>query len=107
MAPRMRCGDRVLGYSVIGGTVVKTTPDHRSLITDHLPAYFFFAPRLRPRPATVFFGPLRVRALVRVRWPRTGSPRRWRLPRQVPRSIRRLMFIETSRRRSPSPVLLA
>ena len=26
-------------------------------------------------------GPLRVRALVRVRWPRTGSPRRWRMPR--------------------------
>ena len=24
-------------------------------------------------PATVFFGPLRVRALVRVRWPRTGQ----------------------------------
>jgi hypothetical protein len=29
--------------------------------------YFFFMPRRRPRPATVFFGPLRVRALVRVR----------------------------------------
>lgn len=27
-------------------------------------------------PATVFFGPLRVRALVRVRCPRTGNPRR-------------------------------
>ena len=26
-------------------------------------------------------GPLRVRALVCVRWPRTGSPRRWRKPR--------------------------
>ena len=33
-----------------------------------------------PRP-TVFFGPLRVRAFVFVRWPRTGSPRRWRMPR--------------------------
>ena len=32
-------------------------------------------------PATVFFGPLRVRALVRVRCPRTGSPRRCRSPR--------------------------
>ena len=31
-------------------------------------------------PATVRFGPLRVRALVRVRWPRTGRPRRWRMP---------------------------
>src|SRR5512140_132430 len=26
-------------------------------------------------------GPLRVRALVRVRWPRIGRPRRWRKPR--------------------------
>ena len=33
-----------------------------------------------PRP-TVFFGPLRVRAFVFVRWPRTGRPRRWRIPR--------------------------
>ena len=31
-------------------------------------------------PATVFLGPLRVRALVWVRWPRTGSPRRCRIP---------------------------
>ena len=33
-----------------------------------------------PRP-TVFFGPLRVRALVFVLCPFTGSPRRWRTPR--------------------------
>src|SRR3954452_6911019 len=31
-------------------------------------------------PATVFFGPLRVRALVCVRWPWTGRPRRCRMP---------------------------
>ena len=31
-------------------------------------------------PAMVFFGPLRVRALVLVRWPRTGRPRRCRMP---------------------------
>src|SRR6185437_15825807 len=31
-------------------------------------------------PAIVFFGPLRVRALVLVRWPCTGSPRRCRRP---------------------------
>jgi hypothetical protein len=31
-------------------------------------------------PATVFFGPLRVRAFVLVRWPRTGRPRRCRIP---------------------------
>ena len=30
---------------------------------------------------TVLRGPLRVRALVLVRWPRTGRPRRWRMPR--------------------------
>src|SRR6187431_1206170 len=33
-----------------------------------------------PRP-TVFFGPLRVRAFVFVRWPCTGRLRRWRTPR--------------------------
>jgi len=43
--------------------------------------YFFFAPRRRPRPATVFLMPLRVRALVRDRCPRTGRLRRWRKPR--------------------------
>src|SRR5947209_9884525 len=32
-------------------------------------------------PATVLRGPLRVRALVRVRWPRSGRLRRWRTPR--------------------------
>src|SRR6476646_11027478 len=32
-----------------------------------------------PRPA-VFFGPFRVRALVLVRWPRAGRPRRCRRP---------------------------
>src|SRR5215472_13535392 len=36
-------------------------------------AYFFF-------PAIGRAGPLRVRALVWVRWPRTGRPRRWRRP---------------------------
>ena len=36
--------------------------------------YFFL-------PAMGFAGPLRVRALVWVRWPRTGRPRRWRRPR--------------------------
>src|ERR1700756_1524505 len=38
--------------------------------------YFFF-----PRRPTVFFGPLRVRALVLVRWPRAGRLRRCRRPR--------------------------
>src|SRR5262249_49880368 len=43
-----------------------------------------------PRP-TVFLGPLRVRAFVFVRWPRTGRLRRWRIPRYAPISVRRLM----------------
>src|SRR3546814_3686201 len=51
-------------------------------------------------------GPLRVRALVRVRWPRSGRPRRWRRPRYQARSIRRLMAMPISRRRSPSTTYL-
>ena len=46
-----------------------------------LSIYFLVAPRRRPRPATVFLGPLRVRAFVRVRCPRTGKLRRCRMPR--------------------------
>src|SRR5258707_2191651 len=55
-------------------------------------AIFLIAP-------AVFLGPLRVRALVRVRWPRTGRFFRWRSPRYAPMSIRRLIFIATSLRR--------
>src|SRR5512138_1203201 len=44
-------------------------------------ASYFFAPRRRPRPATVFLVPLRVREFVRVRCPRAGKLRRWRIPR--------------------------
>jgi hypothetical protein len=40
--------------------------------------YFLVASFL---PAIAFAGPLRVRALVCVRWPRTGNPLRWRKPR--------------------------
>ena len=43
--------------------------------------YFLVAPRRRPRPGTVFLAPRSVRALVRVRWPRTGKLRRCRSPR--------------------------
>src|SRR3972149_393569 len=39
-----------------------------------------FLARARRLPAPVRRGPLRVRAFVRVRWPPTGSPRRWRRP---------------------------
>src|ERR1700693_3466448 len=41
----------------------------------YLPALTFFL------PATARLGPRRPRALVRVRWPRTRKPRRWRPPR--------------------------
>src|SRR5690348_10262501 len=47
-------------------------------------------------------GPLRVRALVCVRCPRTGRLRRWRCPRYEPISISRLMCMLMSLRRSPS-----
>src|SRR5918994_398851 len=43
-----------------------------------------------PRP-TVFFGPLRVLALVFVRWPFTGRLRRWGGPREAPVSRGRLI----------------
>src|SRR6202034_2507637 len=53
-------------------------------------ALAFFLPAIVP-----LRGPLRVRALVWVRWPRTGSERRWRRPREDWISIRRLMLRET------------
>src|SRR5436305_3244139 len=59
--------------------------------------YFAFFPR-----PTVLAGPFRVRAFVRVRWPWTGRPRRWRMPRYAPISPSRLIAWERSRRRSPS-----
>src|SRR4051812_18456648 len=41
----------------------------------------YFVTPLESATVRPFFGPLRVRALVRVRWPRTGSPLRCRTPR--------------------------
>src|SRR5439155_732827 len=55
------------------------------LLGHYLPAFTFFL------PATARLGPRRLRALVRVRWPRTGRPRRCRMPRYEPISVRRLM----------------
>src|SRR5204863_5018130 len=66
---------------------------HKNLAETYIVFFFATAP-LR--------GPFRVRAFVLVRCPRTGRLRRWRRPRQLPISISRLMFIETSLRRSPS-----
>lgn len=45
-------------------------------LSDFAMAYVFFFFATAPR-----FGPLRVRAFVLVRWPRTGRFRRWRSPR--------------------------
>src|SRR5881392_195463 len=72
----------------------------RSGIPWQVPRCFLRRYFLRRTP-TVRFGPRRWRALVFVRWPRTGRLRRWRTPRYEPISIRRLMFSATSRRRSP------
>src|SRR5207237_9193113 len=53
-------------------------------------------------PAIARRGPFFVRAFVCVRWPRTGKPRRWRMPRYEPMSISHLMFMATSVRNAPS-----
>src|SRR5665811_988660 len=63
----------------------------RSAIRPARPSYF-----LRRAP-TVFLGPRRWRALVFVRWPRTGRFRRWRRPRYEPISWSCLLYT------SPSP----
>src|SRR2546425_12830038 len=44
-------------------------------------------------------GPFRVRTLVLVRCPRTGSPRRCRTPREHPIPMRRLTLIDAAFRR--------
>ena len=45
------------------------------------PIYYVFAADFFFTDTAPRRGPLRVRAFVRVRWPCTGSPRRWRMPR--------------------------
>lgn len=60
------------GHATIGG---RSTTTGGLAATPPTPRRYFMS--LTPfLPATVFFGPLRVRAFVRVRWPRTGRPRR-------------------------------
>src|ERR671934_849790 len=66
----VRLADRdVLADATAGGAAGRWSPRRRH---GYLAAFF-------PRP-TVFFGPLRVRPFVFVRWPFTGRPRRWRMP---------------------------
>src|SRR5688500_12390592 len=70
--------ERALDVSVPVGDVLLLLAAHllgasgTSLGRHYLPTFFL--------PATVRLGPLRVRALVLVRWPRTGRPRRCRRP---------------------------
>src|SRR5690606_5599071 len=66
------------------------------LLADRHYLVTFFLPAIARR------GPFLVRALVCVRWPRTGRLRRCRMPRYEPMSMRRLMFIAISVRRAPS-----
>src|SRR5581483_3964123 len=65
-----------------------------SVLQCYFVAFFF--------PATVLRRPLRVRAFVRVRWPRTGRPLRCRRPRYEPMSISRLIASCISLRAVPS-----
>src|SRR6476469_4227718 len=92
--------ERGLDVDVPLGDVLLLTPTclDRSLAFCHA----WSVPYFLSRTPTVFFGPRRWRALVLVRWPRTGRLRRWRRPRYEPISMRRLMLRATSRRRSPS-----
>src|SRR6185436_9569842 len=89
-----RVVERGLDVNVPLRDVLLLTPTclDRSLSFRHSSVLRHFL-RLTP---TVFFGPRRWRALVLVRWPRTGRLRRWRRPRYEPISIRRLMLSATS-----------
>src|SRR6266581_541343 len=93
-APRLLLGAQL--QAVVGRLALAAACANDLLLSHYLPAFTFFL------PATARLGPRRLRALVRVRWPRTGSPRRCRMPRYEPISVRRLMLLATSRRRSPS-----
>jgi hypothetical protein len=74
---RVRAG--VAGLA-IGASILECGPGLRALIAG-------WARRAAPHLVTFFLPaigtalPLRVRALVWVRWPRTGRPLRWRRPR--------------------------
>ena len=78
-AGRGRSRRRVKKNIAIGQAHIKTSFNNTIVtLTDAegARAPYFFLER-----DTVFFGPLRVRAFVFVRWPRTGRPRRCRRPR--------------------------
>src|SRR5688572_14227046 len=68
----------VLMWAIPYGTFLRTLRRGRPFFFGWGDIYFvgFFLPAMDMR-----LGPLRPRALVLVRWPRVGSPRRWRRPR--------------------------
>ena len=68
---RSRRRTRVASLPILVPFVALLAAPDRSLKKQN---YFFL-------PAIALAGPLRVRALVWVRWPRTGRLRRWRRPR--------------------------
>src|SRR5919108_3801887 len=84
-----------------GDVLADTAPGATAPCLSSRRSHYVLLGAFLPRP-TVFFGPLRVRALVFVRWPFTGRPRRWRTPRYAPISPSRLIACWRSRRRSPS-----
>ena len=60
-------------FAILQCHIIMITPEYRlNCYRKSLTPFF---------PATVFLGPFRVRALVRVRCPRTGKPFRCRMPR--------------------------
>src|SRR5258708_3782020 len=72
-----RVVERALDVGLTGDNVLALSAPraYDFLLCHYLPALTFFL------PATARFGPRRLRALVRVRWPRTGRPRRCLWPR--------------------------
>src|ERR1700732_4065136 len=66
-------------WSVVSGQLIRSFAGHRSAIT--APCFYVFVVAFFFCATVPLRGPLRVRALVCVRWPRTGRFRRWRNPR--------------------------
>ena len=63
---------------------------------------YFFSTDFLPLAIVRLTFPLTVLVLVFVRWPRTGNPFWWRVPRYDPISLSRLIFISFAWRNSPS-----
>src|SRR5579875_3367958 len=71
-------------WAIPAGTCLRSLRFPVAISSSRVPSVYDAAPAgdaFARRAPTVFRGPLRVRAFVRVRCPRTGRPRRWRWPR--------------------------